>query len=473
MRPRQPLRSRARLPATILINKNEAAAGVTISRRRPRREAAAVNGQTATITIVDGTNTIKDTYTATVTAGAWSVNVTALQAQALADGSYSIKASVSDAAGNAATTATQAIAVDETAPSGGTPVLTVASDSGTSHTDGITNVTAPTFTVALNSTVAAGDTVQLLLAGSALAHPVTHTVTAADVTAGSISLTVTAGDLGADGSKSITARFTDAAGNSSTTSALGLTLDTAAPAKPATAADAAVINGVVNAANDTASQALTGTAEGSSTVTVFDNGVQVGTALAAANGSWSYVIGVLANGSSHSYTVTATDAAGNTSAASDPLAFTRQHQRACGATGDYGGCRQFVGQQHDHHRLRYQRYTVRRPEIQVSSDGGSTWIDAVRNTGELELRRSALARCEFRLPGADHRHHRKLQCCRNPGCNCRQCRRNRFAGGFTPVHCGVYRDRRQSGAWIFCHHQHGETRSRSQTGRLASSAARA
>ena len=365
-----------------IINKSEAAAGVAISGTATAGSGgAAVNGQTATITIVDGTNTIKDTYTATVTGGTWSVNVTALQAQALADGSYSIKANVSDSAGNAATTATQAIAVDETAPSGGTPVLTVASDSGTSHTDGITNVTAPTFTVALNSTVAAGDTVQLLLAGSALAHPVTHTVTAADVTAGSISLTVTAGDLGADGSKLITARFTDAAGNSSTTSVLGLTLDTAAPAKPATAADAAVINGVVNAANDTASQALTGTAEGSSTVTVFDNGVQVATALAAANGSWSYVIGVLANGSSHSYTVTATDAAGNTSAASDPLAFTvdtsgpSEPLAIAAVAGSSLANNTTITVSGTNGTLSAGQ------KIQVSSDGGSTWIDAVRNTG--------------------------------------------------------------------------------------------
>ncbi len=365
-----------------IINKSEAAAGVAISGTATAGSGgAAVNGQTATITIVDGTNTIKDTYTATVTGGTWSVNVTALQAQALADGSYSIKANVSDSAGNAATTATQAIAVDETAPSGGTPVLTVASDSGTSHTDGITKVTAPTFTVALNSTFAAGDTVQLLLAGSALAHPVTHTVTAADVTAGSISLTVTAGDLGADGSKLITARFTDAAGNSSTTSVLGLTLDTAAPAKPATAADAAVINGVVNAANDTASQALTGTAEGSSTVTVFDNGVQVATALAAANGSWSYVIGVLANGSSHSYTVTATDAAGNTSAASDPLAFTvdtsgpSEPLAIAAVAGSSLANNTTITVSGTNGTLSAGQ------KIQVSSDGGSTWIDAVRNTG--------------------------------------------------------------------------------------------
>ena len=102
-------------------------------------------------------------------------------------------------------------------------------ESGTSQTDGITDVTAPSSPVALGSTVAAGDTVQLLLGGSALAHSVTHTITAADITAGSVDLTVTAGDLGADGSKSITAQFSDVAGNTSTTSALSFTLDTTAP----------------------------------------------------------------------------------------------------------------------------------------------------------------------------------------------------------------------------------------------------
>src|SRR6202035_3906598 len=100
-----------------IINKSEAAAGVTISGTATAGSGgAAVNGQPATITIVDSTNAVKDTYTTTVTGGAWSVNVTAAQAQALVDGSYSIKANVSDTAGKAAVTASQAIAVDETVP---------------------------------------------------------------------------------------------------------------------------------------------------------------------------------------------------------------------------------------------------------------------------------------------------------------------------------------------------------------------
>ena len=69
----------------------------------------------------------------------------------------------------------------------------------------------------------------MLLGGSALAHDVTHTITQADINAGSVSLAVAAGDLGADGAKSISAQFSDAAGNSSTTGALSITLDTTAP----------------------------------------------------------------------------------------------------------------------------------------------------------------------------------------------------------------------------------------------------
>jgi hypothetical protein len=211
------------------IDKAEAAVGVTIIGTATAGIGSTVDGQTATITILDGTNVVKDTYSATVTGGVWSVNVTAEQAQALADGSYTVKANIFDAAGNAANTAIQAFTVDETTPSGGTPDLVATSDSGTSNTDNITSVTAPSFTVALGATVAAGDTVQLLLGGSALAHPVTHTITAADVAAGSVTLAVTAGDLGGDGTKSITAQFSDAAGNTSTSSALSVTLDTTAP----------------------------------------------------------------------------------------------------------------------------------------------------------------------------------------------------------------------------------------------------
>ena len=157
----------------------------------------------------------------------WSTSAPTL-AQ-LVQGANTVEVRQTDLAGNVSTPASFAFTLDTVAPTGGTPALTTGSDSGTSASDSITKVINPTFQVALNPAVAVGDTVELLLGGSALAHDVTHTVTAGDITAGSVSLTVTAGDLGTDGAKSITAKFTDAAGNTSTTAADVITLDTTAP----------------------------------------------------------------------------------------------------------------------------------------------------------------------------------------------------------------------------------------------------
>ena len=107
-----------------------------------------------------------------------------------------------------------------------------------------------------------------------------------------------------------------------TTSTGTLTVDTSIPATPAAPSNSAVVNGYVNPAHDTAVQALTGTAEDGSTVTISDNGTQVSTTTAnASTGAWSFTIGTLADDSTHSYTVTATDAAGNVSQPSTALNF--------------------------------------------------------------------------------------------------------------------------------------------------------
>ena len=66
---------------------------------------------------------------------------------------------------------------------------------------------------------------------------------------------------------------------------------------------------------------LTGTAEASSTVTVFNGTTQLGTATVNGSGAWSFPTGSLANGN-YSFTAIDTDAAGNVSAASSPLNVT-------------------------------------------------------------------------------------------------------------------------------------------------------
>ena len=197
-----------------IINKSEAAAGVTISGTATASSGgAAVNGQTATIIIVDNSNAIKDIYITPVTNGTWSVNVTAAQAQALADGSYSITANVTDAAGNAAPTASQAIALETLAPT-----VTI------STTGATTNQAAQTISgsviagdAAVGSTVTLFDTV----------NGVTTQVGTATVgSGGTWSTSVT---LSGNGTNSIVAQDTDAAGNTSGSAPVTFTLTTTLP----------------------------------------------------------------------------------------------------------------------------------------------------------------------------------------------------------------------------------------------------
>jgi hypothetical protein len=121
---------------------------------------------TVDVAYVGSTVTIFDTYngvttsigTTTVAAGGvWTMSV-----RLTGEGLHTIVAQ--DDPANS-TSSPVVFTLDTATPTGGTPVLAAAWDSGTSHTDGITDVTAPTFTVALGSTVVAGDRVQLLLGG--------------------------------------------------------------------------------------------------------------------------------------------------------------------------------------------------------------------------------------------------------------------------------------------------------------------
>ena len=264
----------------------------------------------STVNVYDGATLLG---TATVNAsGNWSFTT-----GTLSGGSHSFTATDTVSGTTSAASTALNVTVDTVVPTGGTPALTVASDSGISHSDNITNVTSPSFTVALNSTVAAGDTVELLLGGSALAHDVLHTITAADITAGSVTLAVTAGDLGADGAKSITAKFTDAAGNTTTTAADVITLDTAAPSETIsttigtdTGQTTTIASGGLTKDNTLALSGTVSDADGVTSVQVYDGATLLGTATVSA-GTWNFTTLALADGS-HSFTAKATDTAGNT-----------------------------------------------------------------------------------------------------------------------------------------------------------------
>ena len=225
--------------------------------------------------------------------GAWSYTT-----GALANGGHSLTATATDAAGNAGVASTaRSVTVDTAAPVAPT-IASYSTDSGVAG-DHITNDNALTLT----GTAEAGSTVKVYdgatLLGSAAAN-------------GSGAWSYTTGTL-ANGGHSLTATATDAAGHAGVAStALSVTVDTAAPVAPS------IGSGVVVNANEVA---LTGTAEAGSTVKVYDGATLLGSAAANGGGAWSYTTGALANGG-HSLTGTATDAAGNTGVASTARSVT-------------------------------------------------------------------------------------------------------------------------------------------------------
>nr|WP_162488207.1 ELWxxDGT repeat protein [Azospirillum lipoferum] len=105
----------------------------------------------------------------------------------------------------------------------------------------------------------------------------------------------------------------------------GVLIDTEAPAAPSAPvlaagqdSGASATDGLTNINRPT----ISGTAEAGSTVTVLVFGVALGTTTADANGQWSFTFATPLADGARSITTTATDLAGNVSAASPPLALT-------------------------------------------------------------------------------------------------------------------------------------------------------
>jgi Bacterial Ig-like domain len=115
------------------------------------------------VSIINASNVVVDSYTTPVSSGLWSVNITKAQAQALADGTYTVTADISDKAGNPATEATKTISVDET-----TPTVTVSINSSKLTLSNNTGTVTFTFSEAptsftLAKTVATGGTLSNLI----------------------------------------------------------------------------------------------------------------------------------------------------------------------------------------------------------------------------------------------------------------------------------------------------------------------
>ncbi|HVZ43899.1 MAG TPA: Ig-like domain-containing protein [Ramlibacter sp.] len=261
----------------------------------------------ATVTLYEGSIAMGS---AVATGGAWSITT-----KTLSNGTHTLTAKAVDAAGNVSSLSTGlAVTIDSSTPgSPGAPDLIAADDHGKSSTDNLTNVTTPTFTgtAEANATVTLYEGVTSVGTGSAdaLGH-----------------WSITTSSTLSEGAHTLTAKATDAAGNTSGASTgLTVTIDTTAPAAPsapdlATASD----NGASSSDNVTSitTPTFTGTAAPGAAVTLYDGATAVGTATAnASTGAWSIKSTTLSSGA-HTMSASTTDNAGNTAASATTLGVT-------------------------------------------------------------------------------------------------------------------------------------------------------
>ena len=273
-----------------ILNATEAKSDLTVS-----GTSTAEAGQTVTVSL-NG----KDYITTVSADGSWTLNVPAADVAALTDGSVTVTASVSDKAGNPASV-DHNLTVDVTVPA--VTINTVAGDDVINIAEhGQAQIISGTATGA-----AAGDKVTVTIGG--------QTYTTVLDAAGNWSVGVPASVISglSDGTVTVTASVTDAAGNTGTGSH-NVTVDTGLPSVAFNAiSDDNVLNAVEKGLDLSVSGTSANLAEGT-VVTVTLNGKNY-TATTAADGTWSLTVPAadLAGLGQANYTLnaTATNGVGN------------------------------------------------------------------------------------------------------------------------------------------------------------------
>ncbi|UXI03214.1 Ig-like domain-containing protein [Photobacterium sp. TY1-4] len=268
-------------------------------------------GNSVTVTIHDGANSQSRTVTADGS-GNWTISGSEFDVSAFNNGTLTVSASQSDAAGNTSSAASTTITLDNTAPSA--PSITTPIEG-----DGRVNAAEDNDVLIAGTGAEAGNSVTVTIHDGANSQ--SRTVTAD----GSGNWTISGSEFDVssfnNGTLTVSASQSDAAGNTSSAASTTITLDNAAPSA-VTITTPIETDGIVNAAedNDVLIAGSGAEAGNSVTVTITDNNSSVSRTVTADNsGNWTLSgseldVSGLNNGT---LTVSATqaDTAGNTSTA--------------------------------------------------------------------------------------------------------------------------------------------------------------
>jgi uncharacterized repeat protein (TIGR02059 family) len=342
------------------------------SNATPTFTGSAEAGSTVTLYDTDGSTVLG---TAIATGGTWSIT-----SIALSGGAHTLTTKAKDAAGNESNaSASLGITIDTTPPT-----LDITSNRSTLKAGETATITF-TFSEEPGAPFTLADIAVLGgalsgLSSSGLVRTATFTPTASS--SGTASITVAGG------------AYSDTAGNAG---GMGLTpalaYDTLAPAAPLAldliAASDSGTSSIDNLTNVT-TPTITGTAEAGSTVTLYDTdgSTVLGTAIAT-GGTWSITSFALSPGQ-HTLTAKAADAAGNVGGASNGLTVTIDTTAPTTAVSglslslDTGTSLTDMATSAEGQVITATFATSLGGDVlQVSVDGGGSWIDATAGAGSL------------------------------------------------------------------------------------------
>ncbi len=268
-------------------------------------------GNSVTVTIHDGANSLSRTVTAD-NSGNWTISGSEFDVSAFNNGTLTVTASQSDAAGNTSSAASTTITLDNSAPSAlsiTTPI----------EGDGKVNAAEDNDVLIAGTGAEAGNSVTVTIHDGA--NSLSRTVTADN--SGNWTISGSEFDVSAfnNGTLTVTASQSDAAGNTSSAGSATVTLDTVLPTVSITSTSDALKAGETATLTFTLSESATGFAEADVTVAggTLSNFAGSGTSYTA---TFTPAEESTASGTIDVATGTFTDASGNSNSAATQMSIS-------------------------------------------------------------------------------------------------------------------------------------------------------